>query len=334
VGFFDRQPRAGEHDGTRLANRTYPSPQSVRRTVSDWWARGADALRAAGTLRRDGGRLPPSATLNAQFWLQAVPWRPTAGWAVVASLLAAGALDRVAGFDWPRLVLVWLLADLLWGSLWRMAGGREQILPLGKEVGEARLRLPYLQPGSPAAELLDLDTANSMPYVVRIAAPTLALALLAAAALGRAALVGTALLAAITVFGWIVRRSLHVSAPSLHALAVVALPWWLALAEFGPGAGGAGFATALLVLWTVHHWGEARGTVYAGDRVAPLLIGAAELGLAALLIYAKAPIWLAILAVLALPTWIAVYQRQPLGGQRAWWLAAMLISAAAVGQLG
>lgn len=317
-----------------MANRTYPSAQSARRTLSGLWTRAADALRAAGTLRRDGGRLPPSATLNAQFWLQAVPWRPTAGWAVVAGLLAVGSLDNLAGFDWPRLLLVWLLADLFWGSLWRVAGGREHLLPLGKEVGEARLRLPYLQPGSPAAELLDLDTANSMPYLVRIAAPTLALALLASLALGRAALVGTALLAAITVLGWILRRSLQVSVPSLHALAVVALPWWLTLAEFGPRAGNGGFAFALLVLWTVHHWGEARGTIYAGDRVAPILIGAAELGLAALLIYAKAPIWLAILAVLALPTWIAVYQRRPLGAQRAWWLAAMLISAAAVGQLG
>lgn len=317
-----------------MANRTYPSPQSARRTLSGLWARVADALRAAGTLRRDGGRLPPSATLNAQFWLQAVPWRPTAGWAVVAGLLAAGALNNLAAFDWPRLVLVLLLADLLWGSLWRMAGGRDLLLPLGKDVGEARLRLPYLQPGSPAADLLDLDTANSMPYLVRIAAPTFALALLVALALGRTALIGTALLAAITVLGWILRRSLHVSTPSLHALAVVALPWMLTLAEFAPAGRSAGFAVALLVLWTVHHWGEARGTIYAGDWVAPVLIGAAELGIAALLIYAKAPIWLAILAVLALPTWIAVYQRQPLGGQRAWWLAAMLISAAAVGQLG
>ena len=135
-----------------------------------------------------------------------------------------------------------------------------------------------------------------MPYLVRIAAPTFALALLFALALGRTALIGTALLAAITVLGWILRRSLHVSTPSLHALAVVALPWMLTLAEFAPAGRSAGFAVALLVLWTVHHWGEARGTIYAGDWVAPVLIGAAELGIAALLIYAKAPIWLAILA--------------------------------------
>lgn len=318
-----------------MTNRTFPSHHNAGRSTAGRWARAANTLRGALVLRREpAARLPPSATLNIQVWLQAVPWRPTAGWSVVAGLLAAGAFSAAA-LDWPRLILAWLLADLLWGSLWRMAGGRAQLLPLGREMGEARLRLPYLQPGSPAAELLNLDTANSMPYVVRIAAPTLGLALLVALALGRAALIGTALMAAVTVLGWILRRSPGIPTPLLHALAVVALPWWLTLTLFGAGATRmAGLAGALLLLWTLHHWGETRCALFPDDWVAPALLGAAELGIAGLLIYAKAPIWLAVLAVLALPTWIAVYRRQSLGGQRAWWLAAMLISAAAVGQLG
>ncbi len=40
-----------------------------------------------------------SATLNAQFWMSRSPIRPTAGWIVVAALLALGMIERISSLD-------------------------------------------------------------------------------------------------------------------------------------------------------------------------------------------------------------------------------------------
>lgn len=281
---------------------------------------------------------PASATLAAQFWAEAAPWRATAGWAMLAGLLTAGLLDGWSRLDWKLIVLLWLLVDLLWGALWRLAGGRPQLLALkaGPAAGAAPLRLPYLADGSPASQLMRLDEANSIPYLVRVAAPTLLLALVVSAVIGLPALIGTALLAAVAVGGWTLRRTLQVPPLLLHAVATVLLPWALAV-QVGRQSSEAPLVNATLWLalgWTLHAWGEGRATLWPEDKLAPWLLGVAQAAILAVLVLNRSPIWVPLVAVLLLPTWLRLLRRQPLagaGGLAAWWLAALLASALALG---
>ena len=71
-----------------------------------------------------------SATVNAQFWLDRLPLRITAGWSMLAALLATGLLWRPPTIAWSSLVLLWLLVDPIWGSIWRLAAGRTESLTL------------------------------------------------------------------------------------------------------------------------------------------------------------------------------------------------------------
>jgi hypothetical protein len=281
---------------------------------------------------------PASATLAAQFWAEAAPWRTTAGWAMVAALLTAGVLESWTGLNWQTLVLVWLLVDPIWGAVWRLAGGRPQLLALkaGPAAEGAPLRLPYLREGSPAAQLMRLDENNSIPYLVRVAVPSLLLALVVSAAIGLPALVGTLLLAALAVGGWTLRRTLNVPPLLFHAAAMVLLPWLLVLVlwQVEPGSAQWNGSLWLALFWTLHVWGEGRASIWPGDRLAPWLLGAAQTGVLTVLILNRAPIWVPVTAVLLLPTWLRLLRRQPLagaGGLAPWWLAALLTSALALG---
>ena len=294
-------------------------------------ARGWRALTAP---QQWTGRLPAhSATLNVQLWADAAPWRFTAGWSLVGGLLAGGALQRWQSLNWQHLVLLWLLVDLLWGALWRLAGGRTNLLPLRAGSQNAALRLPYLQTGSPAAQLLSLDEDNSLPWLVRVALPALLVALLVAAALGQSALIFTAAAAVVTAAGWILRRSLLVPPLLLHALLLVALPWLLTLVQTGGGPASSAWApgVALAVFWTLHAWGEARAETWPGDRIAVALLAIAQVGVGMLLIVNKTPVFLPILAVLLLPTWLRALRGEPLSGLSIWWTGALLLSALAAG---
>ncbi len=63
-----------------------------------------------------------------------------------------------------------------------------------------------------------------------------------------------------------------------------------------------------------------------------IVMAGAQAGIAVLLVLARTPLWLAVLGVLWLPTWLAVYRQQPLRRVQIWWLAALLVSSAALGQ--
>lgn len=285
---------------------------------------------------------PTSATISTQFWMDAAPWRLTAGWSMLAALLASGALMAWQSLDLRTLVLLWLLGDLIWGALWRLAGGRQNLLPLRAGAESTRPRLPYLRDGSPAAQLLSLDESNALPYLVRVALPALVVGLVAAAALGVPALVCTALLALVAVAGWTLRTTLDVPPLLLHAVAIVALPWamvqWLA-GSVSALALSAGTATpapvsaiaAMGIFWTLHAWGEARTTVWTQDRLGLILLGVAQAAVALILILNKAPIGVPVLAALVLPTWLRAARGLPLNGLSAWWTAAMITSALALG---
>lgn len=303
---------------------------------------GADTTRRNGWRRlfgapmlRTQGRALESGTLAAQVWMNAAPWRVAAGWAALAGLLASGLLWEWQAASLQRLVLLWLLVDPLWGALWRLAGGRNYVLAL--PTGAAKtLRLPYLQPGSPAAQLLALDESNALPHLFRIGAPTLVLACVVALALGNAALLFTLAAALTAALGWAWRRTWQRPPLLLQAIVTVGLPWLLAMTEANRiVANGNGTPAFLLgLLWMIHHWGELRGLCLEDDRVTWIALGVADMGIVALLIVVQAPFWLPILAVLILPTWLALLRRQPLDGCNIWWLAALFVSALAVGQIG
>lgn len=277
--------------------------------------------------------LSSSATINAQIWFSQFPLRPTAAWTVVAALLAAGWLRQPAALDWREVALLLLLTDPLWGSLWRLAAGREELLPLHERDAPRTVWLPYLQAGSPAARLLGWDESGVLPLVLRVVFPTAALALAIALVLGPTAMWLTGVVMMLGLTGWILRHSLGAIPATLHSAVTIALPWALTMAQMGAANMESDWRVlaALATLWTVHNWGEGRCLRAADDWLGIGLLGFADIGLAALLIVAKAPLWLALMSVLWLPTWLLIYQRRPLQRLNFVWLLAMLVSALALG---
>jgi hypothetical protein len=85
-------------------------------------------------------------------------------------------------------------------------------------------------------------------------------------------------------------------------------------------------------LWFVHNWGEGRLLRSPTDLLGICLLAASDLGLALMLVVARAPLWLALMSVLWLPTYLLIYQRRPLQRLNFWWLLGMLISGLALGQ--
>jgi len=277
-----------------------------------------------------------SATLNAQFWIEQFPWRPTAAWAALAALLLVGFSWQSLWGEWRTILLLLLLVDPLWGSIWRLAAGREELLPLQSKVAPHLVWLPYLKPGSPAARLFDWNYVRAVPLLFRVGLPSLCLATVVAAVIDPIAIWLTGAVFLASVLAWIVRRTLNSSANFLHSLVTIALPALLALIHFQP----AGLPSLrpihvlLITFWSIHNWGEGRNLRSIADGWGLLLLGIAEMGMLSLLLFSQAPLWLAFLILLWLPTWLAIYQGQNLRRLNFIWLAAMLLSAWAVGQSG
>lgn len=288
-----------------------------------------------------------SATVGVQLWLPESPWRVTAGWTVLAALLAYGLLTRTFFVDWRLVALALLLADPLWGSIWRLAGGRNALLPLNHQIHAAPFWLPYLRPQSPAAQLLGWDTARGgrdqvssvVPLVFRVALPTLILPLAIAWVLGAQAIWLTGGVIVLSVLGWLGRHFLPKPPGIFQSLVTVTLPWILMLGilNLSNTHEHFGLHLALIALWTLHHWGEIRVARVdwrggpASDRLGLGLLACADLGLGALLIVAQTPLWLAPLAIFWLPTYLTLYQGKSVQRLAFWWLAALLLSSAAIG---
>jgi hypothetical protein len=279
-------------------------------------------------------RLGDSASLHAQFWFGQMPLRPTAAWSLVASVLASGFLAQSATLNWQTLALLLLLVDPLWGTIWRLAGGRRELLPLSNQAPWQSFWLPYLQAGSPAQRLLGWDRHAVLPLLVRVAAPSLLLAGIVALALGLPALWLTGLIGLLSVLGWTSRRALQMPPLLLQSLVTIALPWWLTrlqLASNGPEQGWFTPVTGLIVLYTLHHWGEGRTRLNPHDWLGWGLLALAEVWIAMLLILVGAPLWLLGLVICWLPAWVLIYQRQSLERANFWWLLALLTGAGAMG---
>jgi hypothetical protein len=183
---------------------------------------------------------------------------------------------------------------------------------------------------------LGRDDQGVLHLVMRVVFPTLALALAVALVLGQDAVLLTLVVTGLSVAGWIARHSVQQIPALFHSAVTVALPWLLALNQAGvtPAHDLWPAYMSLIALWFLHNWGEGRCLRRAGDRLGIGLLAAADVGMALLLIVARAPLWLAVMSVLWLPTWLLIYQRRPLQRLNFWWLAAMLVSGVALGQSG
>jgi hypothetical protein len=316
-----RQPALPDVDSDRQLNRTWQS------TLRLW--RALTAPVAQGDLT-----LSTSATINAQFWFSQFPLRPTAAWAAVAALLAAGSFTFGLPLGWRELALLLLLVDPLWGAIWRMAAGRLELLPLREQDAPSLGWLPYLQAGSPAARLLGWDDNGVLHLLMRVALPCAILAFAVALTLSPAAVWLTGMMLALGLAGWIVRHTIGYVPAALHSAATVALPWALTLAQVGisPEREFWTYHVVVVLLWFVHNWGEGRLLRAPSDLLGICLLAVSDLGLALLLVVAQAPLWLALMSVLWLPTWLLIYQRRPLQRLNFWWLLSMLISGLALGQ--
>jgi hypothetical protein len=278
--------------------------------------------------------LSSSATINAQFWFSQFPLRPTAGWAIVAALLAMGMPTLAVTLDWQEIALLLLLVDPIWGSVWRLAAGRLELLPLREQDGARTVWLPYLEPGSPAARLLGWDDSGVMHLIMRVALPGALVALAVALTLGPAAVGMTLALLGLGLAGWILRHTFGTVPAVLHSAATVGLPWTLGLVQGGLSPADEFWPNyvALVGLWFIHNWGEGRVLRAPQDWLGIGLLAIGDIGLGVLMIVSRAPLWLALLSVIWLPTWLLIYQRRPLHRLNFWWLMAMLVSSVALGQ--
>ncbi|MCC6456764.1 MAG: hypothetical protein IT328_17550 [Caldilineaceae bacterium] len=316
-----RQPAfPGASSGSQL-NRSWQSALRLWRALT--------APVAEGDLT-----LSSSATINAQFWFSQFPLRPTAAWAAVAALLAAGSTTFGLPLGWRELALLLLLVDPLWGAIWRLAAGRLELLPLREGDVPSLVWLPYLEPGSPAARLLGWDDKGVLHLIMRVALPSALLAVAIALTLSPAAVWLTGVILALGLAGWIVRHTVGYVPAALHSAATIGIPWALTLMQLGmnPQQEFWTYHVVLVLLWFIHNWGEGRLLRAPTDLLGICLLAASDLGLALLLVVARAPLWLALMSVLWLPTWLLIYQRRPLQRLNFWWLLSMLISGLALGQ--
>ena len=194
--------------------------------------------------------------------------------------------------------------------------------------------LPYVQPGSPAARLLGWDDNGVLHLVMRVVLPSALLAIAVALTLGATAVWMTGIILALGLAGWIIRHTVGYVPALFHSAATVALPWIVTLAQVGvsPEREFWMYHVVLVALWFIHNWGEGRLLRSSSDLLGTCLLALSDLGLALLLVVVRAPLWLALMSVLWLPTWLLIYQRRPLQRLNAWWLLGMLISSIALGQ--
>jgi hypothetical protein len=295
---------------------------TVRSSAPD----AADGAQAAAEAAATG-------VVNLQVWMDQAIWRPAGLWSFAAGLLACGALRQAQDVNWQALALLALLVDALWGGIWRLSGGRGSLLALPPGAGAAapRLALPYMQEGSPAARLLSGDHTDIWPSALRIGAPAVLLALCVAALLGPYALGLTVLVVVLAAARWTLRRSFGLHAPLLQGIVAVGLPWVLTVEQAQRGTVAWAPQLLLAAFWVLHQWGGLRNSS-AQDSIGLGMMAAAQIGICSLLIAVQSPLWLAPLALLLLPNWLLAWQGQPLRKLRFLWLAAMLVSAAALGQ--
>ena len=300
--------------------RTEPTPDDVT---------GANAELELGPTAMSA--TSSSALLDARFWPELSPWRVSAVWSLAAAALAAGVGDVGRTVSLQTLILLFLLVDPLWGNIWGGLATPEALPRIRYTMAQRRPRLPYLALGSPAARVLGMHGPGAISILARVWLPGIAVAFAAAFAIGTSAVWATLIVLGLALGAWLQRHVALIPASVLHSLAVVAAPWFMGLTLFGLDP-WSGRHWTLILLWTLHVWG-ANSRLDNPDTKGGLAgMAVAQAGIALLLIFGRAPLPLAVLSVLWLATWVAVYRGQTLEKVQASWTAALLVSAAAMSQ--
>jgi len=264
-----------------------------------------------------------SALLDARLWSELSPWRISAAWSLAAAALVVG-IGEVSQLVSPQtLVLLFLLVDPLWGNVWGGLTTPEALPRIRLSVHHRRPWLPYLAMGSPAARVLGMHDPGILAILARAWLPGVAVAFAAAAAVGMSAVWATLIVVGLAVGAWLQRHVTLVPASVLHSLAVVAAPWITGLTLFGVDP-WSGRHLTLILLWSLHVWGANSSVDNPGKLGGLAGMAAAQAGIALLLIVGRAPLFLAVLCILWLATWVAVYRGQslvksrPLGQRLCW----------------
>ena len=265
-------------------------------------------------------------------------------WAVLAgALVSGGALFADA---MPlRLVGAALLADSVWGVLWRMTASAADLRPDGSPgaTADGLSRLPYYQTGSPAGQALRLLRDMIAGATWHELAAAIALAAVLGLLLGIPALLLTVVAWGVTLWGWLLAQSGRQPA-ACDALLNVGLPWLLGLALAGPAPAGVLAAApagtlplpglALGLAFTALGWGARRAFLSQGRRRGGIWLGQAAVILALIALQQTAALIIAPL-LLAPPAWLIWRAaggdvRDALARSGPWWLAAMLVAAIAL----
>lgn len=273
-----------------------------------------------------------SSIIDVRMWFDESPWRIAAGWTVLAGLLASDISLEVALNRTPTLLLLFLLADPLWGSIWGLMSTPESLPTLHRSIERRRIWLPYLRSGSPAARLFGMDGPGILALIYRVALPAILLALAVSLILHPAALWLTVAVILCSTAGWIHRQVDVIPIQVLYVLVTVFLPWLLVVLIFG--AENQISQLILAGLWAVHVWGAQSYENGEPNTFSLAAMAIAQIGMGAMLVVLQLPLWLIFVVILFLPTWLTIYHHQPLAQVRFWWMAALLTSGLALRGMG
>ncbi len=273
----------------------------------------------------------PIVRLTAQ-WRRGGAWLGPA-WAVLCGVVASGAF-MWSGQSVAQVAVALILAEGIWTTLWAALAGVKWDEPLARwwawTAGQPVIRLPYTQPGSPAAHASiilgqfrawlaeDFLPSHGSTLASAILASIIALAL--AMILGAPAILLTILALALSQIGLALCRGNGRPSPMLRALVEMSLPLLLGFVIFRPltlqiviAAVGFGitYAGAVSGRWDVRTWN-------AGQAIVLLL-----------LIVMRHSVGVFAVTLLWLPQFLL--QSQPVVRNAQWWLmAVMLVVALAI----
>lgn len=271
--------------------------------------------------------------IGLRVFLEPQIWRIAPVWAVLAGALASGAplLDGAAIL---RLLGAAILADSLWGMLWRLTAGGEGALSAAPVLAR---HLPYYQAQSPAGRTLRLIRymiADAGWYELIVALGSAAILSLL---LGWAALGLTVLAWAVTLWAWLLTQAGRRPA-GCDALLNVGLPWllgWALMSNVGAALNTRveWSGPILAVAFTLMQWGVWRVYLVENRQMVAAWLG--QMSVVVALIGLQQVRALVPVALLLLPSWWFLRRagqgemttQAALTHSGPWWLAAMLLSA-------
>lgn len=279
-----------------------------------------------------------------RMWLAGPPWRLTGAWLALAGLVAAAGL-RVREQPLLTVALAMLLADPVWGALWKQIAERADRTPSSGWPWHPRL--PYANLAGPAGRVFGWQQPGLLPALVSDVLPLVLLAILMAVLLGKPAAWLTASAIALAGLGWLTcRAGLVAWAQGMSAMVYAGLPFLLGVSLTGPwpAAPQSFWLLGMAASFTLLAWSSL--LVFAGpERQAPCLppsssrgaaLGLASVGsclIVGVLLWADQPLAAGATGVLAAAP-LFLMARPLATSARAvqfWWWLLALSAAAALG---